>query len=215
MSEASRARKVAWSARLGTLLLRALAGTWRVRFVNRRFLIDERARGQPVIYVLWHGSLLPLLWTHRNSDIAVMISEHSDGEIIARIAKALHFRTVRGSTSRGAARALLGACNELEEGHELAITVDGPRGPAGSVAPGALVIGQRTRAPLLPVAAHADRAWRLKSWDRFVIPKPFARVTVAYDTPIRVASATARDATEEADQVRAGIHRAGEAATAQ
>jgi lysophospholipid acyltransferase (LPLAT)-like uncharacterized protein len=215
VSEATRARKVAWGARLGTLLLRALAGTWRVRVVNRHFLTGERDRSQPVIYVLWHGDLLPLLWTHRNNGIAVMISEHSDGEIIARIAKALRFRTVRGSTSRGAARALLAACSELEDGHEVAITVDGPRGPAGSVAPGALVIGQRTRAPLLPVAAYADRAWRLRSWDRFMIPKPFARVTVAYDTPIRVASATARDATEEADQVRAGIHRAGETAAAQ
>jgi lysophospholipid acyltransferase (LPLAT)-like uncharacterized protein len=86
------------------------------------------------------------------------------------IAKAIGFRLIRGSTSRGAARALLGACRELESGFDIAVTPDGPRGPAGSVAPGALVISQRTGAPMVPVAASAKSAWRLRSWDRFLIP---------------------------------------------
>jgi lysophospholipid acyltransferase (LPLAT)-like uncharacterized protein len=197
------------------MVLRTLANTWRVHFLNPRVISDVHAAGDRVIYVLWHGSLLPLLWSHRKRDIAVIISEHSDGEIIARIAMALGFRTVRGSTSRGAARALLGACREIESGHDLAVTVDGPRGPAGTVAPGAPVIASRTGAAMVPVDAWANRAWRLKSWDRFMIPKPFARVTIAYDDPIRVPADAARDATEERERVRAGIERAGHAATAQ
>jgi lysophospholipid acyltransferase (LPLAT)-like uncharacterized protein len=197
------------------MILRTLASTWRVRFLNPRVISDVHASGERVIYVLWHGSLLPLLWSHRRRDIAVIVSEHSDGEIIARIALALGFRTVRGSTSRGAARALLGACREVESGHDLAVTVDGPRGPAGTVAPGAPVIAQRTGAAMVPVDAWASSAWRLRSWDRFMIPKPFARVTVAYDNPIRVAADAARDATDERERVRAGIERAGQAATAQ
>jgi lysophospholipid acyltransferase (LPLAT)-like uncharacterized protein len=210
-----RQRRITWGSRIGILVLRALAATWRVRFVNEHVRESGRRSGRPIIYVLWHGELLPLTWAHRDKGIAVIISEHSDGEIIARIVLALGFRTVRGSTSRGAARALLGACREVESGRDLAITVDGPRGPAHSVAPGSVVISQRTGAALIPVAMHVDRAWRLKSWDRFQIPKPFARITVAYDTPIQVAAATSRDALEEVDIVRAGIDRAGQTAAAQ
>jgi lysophospholipid acyltransferase (LPLAT)-like uncharacterized protein len=213
--DGSRDRRVAWGSRFGVVVLRTLASTWRVQFLNPHVISDVHRSGARVIYVLWHGSLLPLLWSHRDRDIAVMISEHSDGEIIARIAKALGFRTVRGSTSRGAARALLGACREIESGHDLAVTVDGPRGPAGTVAPGSPVIAQRTGAAMVPVAASASRGWRLKSWDRFMIPKPFARVTVAYDNPIRVSVDAAREVTEERERVRAGIERAGQTAAAQ
>jgi len=201
-------RKVAWIARLGTLVVRLLALTWRVRYVNADVVKDLRGRKEPFIYILWHGQLLPLIWTHRNREIAVIISEHRDGEIIARIAGALGFRLVRGSTSRGAARALLSASRELESGHDLAVTVDGPRGPAGVVAPGALVIAQRTRAPMVPTAAATSRAWRLQSWDRFMIPKPFARVTVTYGVPIRIAAETPRDAAHQVEDVRIALDRA-------
>jgi len=206
-------REATWIARLGTALLRTLALTWRVRFVNERIVHELRESKTSFIYVLWHGELLPLLWTHRNRDVAVIISEHRDGEIIARVARALGFRLVRGSTSRGAARALLNASRELETGFDLAVTVDGPRGPAHTVAPGALVISQRTHAPMVPVGASASRSWRLKSWDRFMIPKPFARVTIAYGDPIRISADTPRDATQETDNVRARIEQAGDIAT--
>ncbi|MGH7677603.1 MAG: lysophospholipid acyltransferase family protein [Gemmatimonadaceae bacterium] len=210
MTEVS--RRVVWASRLGAALLRALALTWRVRFANGDVTRDMRQRKQPVIYALWHGNLLPLLFAHRNRGIAVMISEHSDGEIIARIAQHLGFGTVRGSTSRGAARALLNACREVEAGHDLAVTPDGPRGPAHSVAPGTLVIAQRTGAPVLPVFAGVSRAWQLRSWDRFMIPKPFATVTVAYGPLLWVATDTPRDAINETERVRQGITAAYELA---
>ncbi len=207
-------RKVVWLSRAGVVLLRALSFTWRVRFVNPEVtgaLTDAR---RAFIYVLWHGNLLPLLWSHRDRQVAIIISEHADGEIVARIAMALGFRTVRGSTSRGAARALLGACREIEAGHSLAITPDGPRGPAHSVAPGAAVIAQRTGAPMVPVAASASGSWRLGSWDRFLIPKPFARITVAYGQPIEVSAAGPREAAATDDAVRLGIAHASALAEA-
>lgn len=205
MSEAARQRRISWLAVIGTMLLRVLGWTWRVRFTNDEILRAEHLQGRPVILVLWHGQLLPLLWALRNRQISVIISEHSDGEIIARVARSLGCRLVRGSTSRGAARALLGAAREIEAGFDLAITPDGPRGPVRSVAPGALVIAQRTGAALLPVAAWANRAWRLRSWDSFVIPKPFARVVVAYGPLMRIDSDSARKAVEGSDAVRAAI----------
>jgi lysophospholipid acyltransferase (LPLAT)-like uncharacterized protein len=201
-------RRVRWIARAGAVAVRVLGWTWRVRFVNPTVVDRMRSRREPFIHVLWHGELLPLLWTHRNRDVAVMISEHSDGEIIARVARSLGFRTVRGSTSRGAARVLLSASREIEAGYCVAVTVDGPRGPAHVVAPGALVISHRTSAPMIATSATATRAWRLRSWDRFMIPKPFARVLVGYAEPIRSLADSPRAAAEGVDRVREAIEAA-------
>ncbi|HLA14236.1 MAG TPA: lysophospholipid acyltransferase family protein [Gemmatimonadaceae bacterium] len=207
---------LAWRARLTLLLgkgvLHALARTWRVRVVNETTLTELRASGKPFIYSLWHGHLLPLLWHHRGSNVAILISEHRDGELIARAAESLGYRLIRGSTTRGAERALLSLVRELKEGRPVAITPDGPKGPARSFAPGALIAAQRSGAPILPVAAGADRAWRLSSWDRFVIPKPFARVTVAYGAPTTIDAPSARAAASEAPRVEALMNAAAELA---
>lgn len=205
MSDDARTRRAARLARAGGVLLRALATTWRVTFVNPQVVSDLRLRQQPFIYLLWHGTLLPLIWVHRNRNVVAMVSEHSDGEIIARVIHSIGYRTVRGSSRRGAARALLGACRVIEEGACLAVTPDGPRGPAESVAPGAAIIAQRTGAPMVPVSLSASSAWRLKSWDRFMIPKPFAKLTIAYGDPIYVDAESARDAARETEMVRSGI----------
>lgn len=141
--------------------------------------------------------MLPLLYHHRDEGVSVLISEHRDGELIARVAESLGFRTVRGSTSRGASRALVGLARELETGHDVAITPDGPRGPARSFAPGALIAAQRAGAPVIAVGMSAKATWRLRTWDGFIIPKPFARVTIAYSDPVQLDAASARAATAE------------------
>jgi lysophospholipid acyltransferase (LPLAT)-like uncharacterized protein len=189
--------EVAWRVRLGVLVVRLLAATWRIRTSGADIVDAFRAARQPIVFTLWHGQMLPLLWHHRQEGIAVLISEHRDGEIIARIASALGFRTVRGSTFRGADRALAGLVRELRAGHDVAVTPDGPRGPARRFAPGALVAAQRAGAPVVSVGVAATRAWRLRSWDGFLIPKPFARVTVAYGTA-SLDAATARAAAAQA-----------------
>jgi len=160
----------------------------------------SRRAGAPVVFICWHGELLPLLWQHRDKGTAILVSEHRDGELIAKIAHNIGFRTVRGSTSRGAGRALLGLVRELEAGHEVAVTPDGPRGPLHSFAPGGLIAAHRGRAPVVLVRAIASSAWRLRSWDRFLIPKPFARVIVAYSDPTPVESGDARGAAAEAER---------------
>jgi len=182
---------------LGRGFLQMLARTWRIRVVNAGHLHKLRESGRPFIFALWHGQLLPLLWHHRGQGVLVLISEHRDGEMVARAAESLGYGLIRGSTTRGADRALISLVRELKSGHEVAITPDGPRGPAETFAPGALVAAQRSDSFILPVAASADRAWRLRSWDRFVIPKPFARVTIAYATPTKVSATTSRAAAEE------------------
>ena len=190
--------KVRWIVRIGAFVLRTLARTWRIRVIGDEGLNAERAARRPVIFVLWHGQMLPLLYQHRNQKVRVLISEHRDGELVARTALALGFGTVRGSSTRGAGRALLGLVREVEAGRDIAVTPDGPRGPAKSFAPGALVVAQRTGARIVPVTAVAKSAWHLRSWDRFMIPKPFSRVIISYGPMSAVSAAEARDAPAEA-----------------
>lgn len=201
--ESAPSRRVRWLARFGTALVRVLGLTWRVRVSHDHDVRRRRSAKQPIVFMLWHGQLLPLLYHHRNEGAVVMISEHADGEIIARVAHNLGFETVRGSTSRGAARALLGAARMVTDGRDLAVTPDGPRGPAKTVAPGISVIAHRTGAPVIAAAATARRAWRLKSWDAFLIPKPFATVRIAYSDETFVVAADSREAASEADRLRA------------
>jgi lysophospholipid acyltransferase (LPLAT)-like uncharacterized protein len=199
----SEERTVRWVVRVGVLFLRALASTWRVETVNGEPLAEARRSGQRVLFALWHGELLPLLWHQRGEDVAIVISEHRDGEIIAQIAESLGYSTVRGSSSKGGSRALIGLMREIDAGRDGAITPDGPRGPARVFAPGAAVAAQRTGALIVPIRAQASRAWRLRSWDRFLIPKPFARVRVSFGPLTRVQAASPREAAEHAPRLQA------------
>ena len=203
-----------WIARLGALFVRALASTWRVRIIGDEGLRAEREEGRPVIITLWHGQMLPLLHQHRGERVAILISEHRDGEIIARIAAALGHRTVRGSTTRGAGRALLSLVRQVEAGRDIAVTPDGPRGPAKSFAAGALIVAQRTGAAIIPATVVARSAWRLKSWDSFMIPRPFARVVISYGPASRVKVGDARAASSEAPRFQQLMEDAERAADA-
>ena len=194
--------KVRWKVRVGAAFLRLLASTWRMRTHNAEPLHACRAADKRIIFALWHGELLPLLWQHRGEGVAVVISEHRDGEIVAQIAESLGYSTVRGSTSKGASRALIGLMRAVDTGHDVAITPDGPRGPARVFAPGAVVVAQRTGAYIQPVRAAASRSWRLKSWDKFLIPKPFARVDVHYGELTLVEAASPREAAEQAPRLQ-------------
>jgi lysophospholipid acyltransferase (LPLAT)-like uncharacterized protein len=196
-------RKVRWAVRLGVAVIRALAVTWRMETVNGEELAAARRAGKRVIFALWHGELLPLLWHQRGEDVAIVISEHRDGEIIAQIAESLGYSTVRGSSSKGGSRALIGLMREIDAGRDGAITPDGPRGPARVFAPGAAVAAQRTGALIVPIRAQASSAWRLKSWDRFLIPKPFARVRVSLGPLTAVEASSPREAAEHAPRLQA------------
>ncbi len=195
--------RVRWTVRAGAAVLRLLASTWRMRSHNAEGLHEARANNQRIIFALWHGELLPLLWQHRGENVAIVISEHRDGEIVAQIAESLGYSTVRGSSSKGGSRALIGLMREIDAGRDGAITPDGPRGPAHVFAPGVAVAAQRTGALIVPIRASASRAWRLRSWDRFLIPKPFARVDVNYGTLTGVEAASPREAAEHAPRLQA------------
>lgn len=179
---------------LGSVALRAIGATWRVEIIGDDVLSRLRAANVGAVFSLWHGQLLPLIWHHRNRDVKILVSEHRDGEIIARVAQSLGYGVIRGSTTRGGGRAILEVVSAVRSGHTVAITPDGPRGPAKKVAPGPLIAAQRSDAPLVPAAAWASAAWRLSSWDSFMIPKPFAKIRIAYGSPIKLTDDSARSA---------------------
>jgi lysophospholipid acyltransferase (LPLAT)-like uncharacterized protein len=194
---------ISWRTRvaiaLGSWLLHTLGATWRVTVHGRQALLDRAPEAARVVLVLWHGQMLPLLWAHRQPT-GVMISEHRDGEIIARIVERFGFFGVRGSSSRGGVRALLEGVQVLKRGADMAITPDGPRGPRHSFAPGALVLAHRAGVAVVSLVAHVDRKWQLRSWDGFEIPKPFARITIEYGEPVVLGDADARAVAARTDE---------------
>jgi lysophospholipid acyltransferase (LPLAT)-like uncharacterized protein len=177
---------IPWAARAGAGLVLVLGATWRLRRVGLHERDAVLGRGERCIFAFWHARMLPLVFTHRRRAIVVLISQHRDGELIARIITGLGFLTARGSTTRGGDEGIRDMLRHAEERRLLALTPDGPRGPAERVKPGVVYLASRTGFPVIPVATAARTAWVLRSWDRFRIPWPFARVVVAYGEPIAV-----------------------------
>jgi lysophospholipid acyltransferase (LPLAT)-like uncharacterized protein len=141
------------------------------------------SRKQAYIYAFWHEALLfPTAFKAR---IHVLVSQHADGELIARTMKHLGYGVVRGSTTRGGTAALLELA-QLPRNAHLGITPDGPRGPRRKLQMGVIYLAALTGLPVIPIGATADRAWRAKSWDRMVIPKPWSTAYAVTAAPIRV-----------------------------
>jgi lysophospholipid acyltransferase (LPLAT)-like uncharacterized protein len=158
----------AWAIRLIGCTLR-----WEAEGAEN-FDACEREHGGGVA-AFWHGCLFASVWFWRRRGIVVMTSRHRDGEYISRIIHRFGFLTARGSSSRGARRALSEMMEGVRKSAVVAITVDGPRGPRRVAKPGAVWLAARTGRPLIPYHISAEKKWRLRSWDRFEIPKPFSR----------------------------------------
>lgn len=176
----------------GGAILDAVMHTTRWQVENAAAYRGRTDHGKPVIFVMWHGRLLPLGFLHRGQDIACLASHSADGEYIARLLRHWGLRVIRGSSSRGGDTAFRELVRAVRAGHSVAVTPDGPRGPREQLKPGVLQLAQLTGAPLVPLAAAASRAWWFVQWDRFLVPKPFAKVHAAYADPIFVP----RDATD-------------------
>ena len=170
----------------GAGLVRGLHATSRFTTEGSEHWTPLREAGRPWVFIIWHGTMLSPIWRHRGEGVIALVSEHRDGEYITRVLDRLGYGTARGSSTRGGTKGLRGLLRAARSGRTLAVTPDGPRGPAERMKPGALVAAQRGGMPLVPVGVGISRAWRLNSWDRFAIPKPFARIHMVYGEPIEV-----------------------------
>jgi lysophospholipid acyltransferase (LPLAT)-like uncharacterized protein len=188
--------EVAAIAAAGAPLVALLGRTlrWRVRGIDH--LHQGQDEGRRPIMAFWHGRILPATYYFRGRGIVVITSENFDGEWIARIIQRFGFGTARGSTSRGAQRALLQLKRDMAQGHPAGFTVDGPRGPARRVQPGVVWLAKVTGNPVVPFHLEASRHWTVRSWDRTQIPRPFSTVALVVGTPIGVAPDADDDALE-------------------
>ncbi len=197
-------RPARWLIAVGFRLLQLWARTLRYEIEDGAGIV-----GKPIaenyIGALWHNRLLLFPFVLRrflfNRHGAALISASRDGELLTAAIKRFDYDVVRGSSSRLGARAILQLSEMIASGHDVVITPDGPRGPAYELGPGIIFLAQKSGAAVLPVNMEYSSCWRIKSWDRFIIPRPFSKVRVIIGQPYRVKS-TSTDAEFEAERVR-------------
>jgi lysophospholipid acyltransferase (LPLAT)-like uncharacterized protein len=197
-SSRSKRAQAALISSAGYPIINALASTYRWRQDGLEHLDAVSRSGRQPIMAFWHGRILPSTYFFRRRGIVVITSENFDGEWIAGIIERFGYGTARGSTSRGAVKALVQLKRDMAAGKPAAFTIDGPRGPAKMAQPGAIWLAKATGNPVVPFHIEASRHWTLRSWDRTQIPKPFATVALAVGAPFDVPRDADGRAREEA-----------------
>tara|TARA_R110001592_G_scaffold58895_3_gene178693 strand:- start:1784 stop:2488 length:705 start_codon:yes stop_codon:yes gene_type:complete len=178
-------RALCW---LGSLYIRLVHATGRWRVVGGDAARAHWAAGKPFILCFWHGRILmmPHCWP-RDKAIHMLISQHRDGQIIARTVGHFGIETVAGSSSKGGAQALRAMVKALKAGDCVGITPDGPRGPRMRASDGAVALARLSGVPIIPATFGAARGRVLQSWDRFLVAWPFGRGVIVWGDPIDVA----------------------------
>jgi lysophospholipid acyltransferase (LPLAT)-like uncharacterized protein len=168
---------------------------------KKTFHYPENLNDDSYIILFWHGDLLmqPLHYAHfrPNGYMKAIISEHRDGETIRKIVKYLGTGSFDGSSTRGGVKALIGAMKAIKnKDADVAITPDGPKGPIYSIADGAVAISQKTKTKILPFSSIPSSYWQMKSWDKFIIPKPFGTINFYIGEPFEINNLKSEDAKE-------------------
>jgi lysophospholipid acyltransferase (LPLAT)-like uncharacterized protein len=185
---------------IGPPIVRAWSRTLRMRWLGDGIRLEDGipANASNGIYVFWHQRMLALAGVFRNSGFRVIISEHGDGEMIARIIARLGMRPVRGSATRGGARAVLEILREEQDHVRIAITPDGPQGPRYYFHEGPVYIASRTGLAIHPIAVAFQRYRELPTWDGFILPLPFSPALVRVGDPISIPADLDREGMEAA-----------------
>jgi lysophospholipid acyltransferase (LPLAT)-like uncharacterized protein len=185
---------------LGYPVIAALGSTFRWRAEGAEQYQRVLAGGRQPIMAFWHGRILPATVYFRKRGIVVITSENFDGEWIAGIIERFGYGTARGSTSRGAVKALVRLKRDMAAGKPAAFTLDGPRGPANVAQAGAIWLAKATGNPIVPFHIEADRYWTANSWDRTQVPKPWSTVAIAIGEPLDIAGDADETAIESGRQ---------------
>jgi lysophospholipid acyltransferase (LPLAT)-like uncharacterized protein len=201
----------------GSKLVRGLVGTSRFHFRYADPSVNPevaRRTGERYIYAFFHEVMLFPAYFWAWPEMQILISDHRDGELITQVVQRLGFGVVRGSTTRGGARALREMTHRVDRGH-LCVTPDGPRGPRRHVHQGLAYLASRTGLPIVGAGMAFDRPWRARSWDRFAIPRPFRAAACVVPEPVFVPPDADRDAIEAARlEVETRMNRATDEAEA-
>ena len=162
-----------------------------IYFTNKKVFHHPKLKdGESFIFVAWHGDLLaqPInYFTNRpNGIVRTMISQSKDGEIIAKVYSLFGIDSIRGSSSKGATKALISTIREIKAGVDVALTPDGPRGPRHTIADGVIAIAQKSGARIIVLNSKPTSYWQFKSWDKFILPKPFGKIDFYMSEPFNI-----------------------------
>lgn len=188
---------IRWLAFFGAILIRLYVFTLRFRY-RPLGINHDPALGKVAghfIYTFWHENILVPCCRYAGKRYHALVSQHADGEITAQALQQLGYKTIRGSSTRGGVQALKKMLATVRESHMI-VAADGPRGPRWEVQPGAIYLASRSGLPIIVLALSYERPWRLRSWDRFVIPRPFSAVTMVTSHPINVPPGIGREELE-------------------
>lgn len=166
---------------------------WLIFLTCKKRYLGANLQSSACVVLFWHGRLAMMSfayshWWAKGRLARVIISDHKDGEIIARVIKFFGIGTIRGSSSKGGAKALINAFKEIKSGNDVIITPDGPRGPAYSIADGAVIIAQKQNVNIQTLNYEASKFWQFKSWDKMILPKPFSTITYTLSEPFSLAN---------------------------
>ena len=167
-------------------LIKCLQWTMRIVELNGERIRDIWARGGNAIGAFWHGRLLMTPLVYGGHGLKILISRHRDGELITRTVRHFGLETVRGSSTRGGIAGMKGLARALQEGYDVVIAPDGPRGPRYKVQPGVIQLARISGIPVYPFTFSAFPRKVLSSWDHFIIPYPFSRGVFVFGEPISV-----------------------------
>jgi lysophospholipid acyltransferase (LPLAT)-like uncharacterized protein len=188
---------IKWIGFLGALIIRLWIRTLSFRYYSTGPNLNPMTEGFEgrYIYVFWHENILVPCYQFARRDILVLISQHADGEMIAQVCKHIGYGTVRGSSTRGGLKAMREMIRAAENCH-IAIMPDGPRGPRRHVELGLIYLAAKTGLPLVLAGVGHDRPWRLKTWDRFAIPRPWSKSVIITLEPVSIPEDSSREELE-------------------
>ena len=197
---------IQWIGFFGAILIRVWIGSLSLRFrcigknvYPNRGVVEER-----YLAAFWHENILVPCYLFARCGISVLISEHADGEMIAQVCKHIGYGTIRGSKTRGGIKAMRAMMRASSESH-IAVMPDGPRGPRRHVELGLIYLAAKAGMPIVLMGVGHDRPWRLKTWDRFVLPRPFSQAIVISSAPIHIPEDASR---AELEQYRQQVEKA-------
>ncbi|MCD6163210.1 MAG: lysophospholipid acyltransferase family protein [candidate division Zixibacteria bacterium] len=191
---------------LGYLLINLLGLTWKVKLAGYTDMNPQNNTDKKRIYCFWHNHILGLAYTQQKNNVGILISSHFDGEIIARIVACMGYHPIRGSSTKGGAAGLVSMLKNKDVRY-LAFTADGPRGPKGIFKPGSIYLASKTGLPIVPITCNSSKKWVLSSWDKFEIPKPFAKVVVCFGAPIQIGEISGhKQIKEQANQLAKALN---------
>jgi lysophospholipid acyltransferase (LPLAT)-like uncharacterized protein len=170
--------------RFADFAIRMLIGTLRIKFINEEALLKAAEEKKNYVSAFWHGSMMIGWFINRKNNPAALVSRSRDGDVLAAVLGKWNYNIVRGSSSTGGQDALTSMVFLLRDGYSIAITPDGPRGPAYKMKAGAVIAAKKAGVPLFLAGIGMKNKIVLKSWDRFEVPLPFSRVSVIYSDPL-------------------------------